>query len=56
VALGAALLAAEQTWEVIDRYRWPDWLLWLLIIAMPGVAVLNTAVRMSHDERTARSA
>jgi hypothetical protein len=55
VALGAALLTAEQTWQVISRYRWPAWLFWFLIIVMLGASVLNTALRMIHDERTAGS-
>jgi cell division protein FtsW (lipid II flippase) len=55
VALGAALLAVDQTWQVIDRHHWPVWLFWLLIIVMAGVSVLNTAARMSHDARTATS-
>jgi hypothetical protein len=48
VALGAALLAAEQTWQVIDRQHWPGWLFWILIIVMLGVSVLNTALRMTR--------
>jgi hypothetical protein len=48
VALGAALLAAEQTWQVINRQHWPAWLFWILIIVMLGVSVLNTAVRMTR--------
>ena len=55
VALGAALLAAEQTWQVINRQHWPAWLFWILIIVMLGVSVLNTALRMIHG-RTAESA
>jgi hypothetical protein len=55
VAVGATLLAAEQTWEVIDRYHWPVWLFWLLAIVMLGVSVLNTALRMSRDERVTGS-
>jgi hypothetical protein len=55
VALGAALLAVDQTWQIIDRHHWPVWLFWLLIIVMAGVSVLNTAARMSHDARTAAS-
>jgi hypothetical protein len=54
VALGAALLAAEQTWQVVDRQHWPAWLFWVLIIVMLGVSVLNTALRMTHG-RTAKS-
>src|SRR5215469_14855678 len=46
VALGAALLAAEQTWQVIDRQHWPAWLFWILITVMLAVSVLNTALRM----------
>jgi hypothetical protein len=48
VALGAALLAAEQTWQVIERQHWPGWLFWLLIIVMLGVSVLNTALQMNR--------
>src|SRR5215469_12081435 len=55
VALGAALLAAEQTWQVIDRQHWPAWLFWILIMVMLGVSVLNTALRMSRG-RAAQSA
>jgi hypothetical protein len=50
VALGAALLATEQTWQVIDRHHWPTWLFRLLIIVMVGASVLNTTLRMSRDE------
>ena len=55
VAVGAALLATEQTWQVIDRYGWPTWLFWLLIIVMLGVSVLNTALRMIRGEPTPAS-
>jgi hypothetical protein len=48
VALGAALLAAEQSWQVVDRQHWPAWLFWVLIIVMLGVSVLNTALRMTQ--------
>ena len=55
VAGGAALLAAGETWQLVEHYDWPVWLFWLLMIVMLGVSVLNTAARMSHDTRTARS-
>jgi len=51
VATGAALLAVEQTWEVIGRQHWPTWLLWPLIIVMLIASVLNTALRMARDGR-----
>ena len=46
VALGAALRAAEQTWQVIERQHWRAWLFWILIIVMLGVSVLNTALKI----------
>jgi len=49
VAFGASLLAAEQTWQITERYEWPVWLFWLLLIVMGGLSVLNTALRMSRD-------
>jgi hypothetical protein len=55
VALGAALLAAEQTWQAIGRQHWPTWLFWILIIVMFGVCVLNTALQMNRG-RAAGSA
>jgi hypothetical protein len=54
VAPGATLLAAGETWQIIEHYRWPVWLFWLLVAIMLAVALLNTAVRMSGDERARR--
>jgi hypothetical protein len=53
VAMGAALLAAEQTWQLIERQHWPACLFWPLLVVMLGVCVLNTALRISHDQRMA---
>ena len=53
VALGAALLAADQTWQVVERQHWPGWLFWLLIVVMLGASVLNTALRMARGQRMA---
>ncbi len=53
VAIGAALLAAEQTWQVIERQHWSGWLFWLFIVVMLIASVLNTALRMARDERAA---
>ena len=54
VAAGATLLAAGETWQIIEHHRWPVWLFWLLIVVMLGVAVLNTAVRMISGDHTRR--
>jgi hypothetical protein len=51
VAAGAALLGADQTWQVARRYDWPVWVFWLLVVVMLGLAVLNTTVRMIRNEQ-----
>jgi hypothetical protein len=51
VATGAALLAAGETWRIVEHHDWPVWLFWLLIAIMVAASVLNTAVRMITDER-----
>ncbi len=49
VSLGAALLAIDETWQLVSHQHWPAWLFWLLIIVMLGLSVLNTAARMIRD-------
>jgi hypothetical protein len=56
VAAGAALLAVDQTWQVIERYHWPGWLWWPLVTAMLVLSVVNTAVRMNRDEQVSGKA
>ena len=51
MAAGATLLAAGETWQIIEHHRWP---VWLLIVVMLGVAVLNTAVRIISGDHTRR--
>jgi hypothetical protein len=53
VAIGAALLAAEQTWQVTERHHWPIWVFWLLVVVMLGASVLNTALQMIRDRSEA---
>ena len=49
VAAGATLLAAGETWQIVQHYRWPVWVFWLLAVVMLAAAVLNTAVLMIGD-------
>ena len=55
VAFGAALLAAEQTWQVAEREHWPAWVFWVLVVAALALCVLNTAVRMNRDRHSAEA-
>ena len=52
VAAGATLLAAGQTWQIVQHHSWPVWLFWLLIAVMLTAAVLNTAVLMISRAHT----
>jgi hypothetical protein len=57
VALGGTLLAAGETWEIVEHYEWPTWMFWLIIVVMVGASVLNTAIQMiSHDRMLRRNA
>jgi hypothetical protein len=55
VAAGATLLAAGDTWQIVQHYRWPLWLFWLLIVVMLAAAVLNTAVLLISGARMRRA-
>ncbi|HEX4063166.1 MAG TPA: hypothetical protein VHY58_19310 [Streptosporangiaceae bacterium] len=50
VAIRATLLAAGETWQIVDHYDWPVWLFWLLMVVMIGLALLNTAVQRMGAE------
>jgi hypothetical protein len=51
VALGALLLAAGETWQVIRHYDWPVWVFWLILVVMLVLSILNTAIRMVRSHR-----
>jgi hypothetical protein len=52
VAAGAALLAAGQTWQIVQHHGWPGWLFWLLVAVMLAAAVLTPAFQMISGART----
>lgn len=52
VAAGATLLAAGETWRIVQHYRWPVWLFWLLVTVMLAAAVVNTAVQVNSNAPT----
>jgi hypothetical protein len=54
VAAGGTLLAAGETWQLIEHHDWPVWLFWVLVVVMLAAAMLNTAARMSGGQRTRR--
>ncbi len=56
VAIGGALLAAGETWQIVEHHGWPVWLFWLLITVMLVMAMLNTAVRMISGDHARHSA
>jgi hypothetical protein len=51
VAAGGTLLATGETWQLIEHHDWPVWLFWVLVVVMLAAAMLNTAARMSGDQR-----
>jgi len=55
VAAGGTLLAVGETWQIVERHRWPVWVFWLLIVVMLAVSLLNTAARTSSNQRPRRA-
>ncbi len=51
MAVGATLLAVEETWQLVRHYDWPVWLFWLLLAVMLAGSVLITAAQMIGDQR-----
>jgi hypothetical protein len=54
VAVGGFLLAAGETWSIVERHGWPVWLFWALLLVMLLASVLNTAIRMIGDQHQER--
>jgi hypothetical protein len=55
VAAGATLLAAGETWQLTEHYRWPLWVFWLLLVVMSGASVLYTASQMIGAQHARRA-
>jgi hypothetical protein len=51
VAGGALLIAAKETWELVEHHHWPVWVFAALMVAAAVASIANTAVRMIRAER-----
>jgi hypothetical protein len=51
VAAGALLIAAKETWELVEHNHWPAWVFAILMVVAAVLAILNMAVRMIRAER-----
>lgn len=49
VAAGASLIAAKETWELVETYDWGEWSFWALLVGMLalGAIVIVTRIRRS---------
>ncbi len=54
VASGALLIAAKETWVLVEHYEWAVWVFWVLSVVMATLGALYTATRMSRSHRLAR--
>jgi hypothetical protein len=48
VALGGFLLGTKETWELVEDLHWQVWVFWVLVIAMPVIAVANTVRKVAN--------
>ena len=46
VAMGAALIAAKETYELVENYEWPSWVFWPMAILMAALSAAHTVVRL----------
>lgn len=54
VALGAACIAAKETWEIVELLEWPSWSFIVLLVAACAAAVIYAPLRRQHDQRMLR--
>jgi hypothetical protein len=50
VAAGASLIAAKETWELVETYEWGEWSFWVLLAGMLtlGAVVALARIRPSN--------
>lgn len=58
VGTGGLLIAAKETWELVEGYEWPTAVFWLLVVLGLAVAVGNLVgmARAQQDDRRRRTA
>jgi hypothetical protein len=52
VALGAACLATDETWELTEHYDWPAWSAVAIVAMLGALAVVNAVVNTSPASRS----
>ncbi|THG31675.1 hypothetical protein [Naasia lichenicola] len=51
VALGAAFIAAKETWELVELLEWRTWTFFALVVAGVFAAVLFMTLRTRRDQQ-----
>ena len=51
VAFGGFLIAVKETWELSERYEWPMWVFFVLVVAVAAVCLTYTATQMAQSDR-----
>ena len=49
VAIGASLIAIQETWELHEQYDWADWTFWALVALMSLVCAGRVVTRIRRD-------
>ena len=52
VAVGAFFIALKETYEVIEHYGWPEWVLAVALVAMIVLCAGSTVVRIRRSRRS----
>ncbi len=51
VAGGAFFIAIKETWELLEAYAWPEWLIVPIVLIMVVAAAANTVVRVRRSHQ-----
>lgn len=51
VGVGATLVAATETWHLVEFYRWPLWVFWAIVILVPIASGINAAYVVSAGQK-----
>ncbi|MEP9384008.1 hypothetical protein [Nocardioides sp. KR10-350] len=51
VGCGGFLIAAKETWELVEGMEWETWLFWVLLVVMAGVSVGHAAARSGREQQ-----
>ena len=51
VGAGGTLIAAKESWELVEHYEWPTYLFWVLVIVAAWLCLANAGYRQYRSRK-----